>query len=100
MKTYGGKGSETSSREEVAHVVVRRDVDGDQYMSVAWTGKPPSNGTKLYTTPQAECAPRALTDERIDVIANDHFIGYNNLTRHQWQTFARAVEQAVKQKGG
>ena len=70
MKTDGGKGSETSSREAVAHVVVRRDVDGDQYISVAWTGKPPSNGTKLYATPQnsADIDAMRLGNEHLNAL--------------------------------
>jgi len=70
----GGKGSETSSREAVAHVVVRRDVDGDQYISVAWTGKPPSNGTKLFTAPQAECGKSS--GEAVGEITHSSFEGW------------------------
>lgn len=31
------------------------------------------------------------SDEQIDQLANEHFTQGNNLTRHQWQAFARAV---------
>jgi hypothetical protein len=39
----------------------------------------------------------ALSSGRIDEIANEHFMPSNNLTRHQWQSFARAILTANKE---
>jgi len=33
-----------------------------------------------------------LTDERIDANVDSHFMKLNNLTPHQWRSFARAIE--------
>ena len=44
-------------------------------------------------------AVEAVTDGEIDAAANDCFTAGNNLTRHQWRTFARAV-LALARKGG
>jgi hypothetical protein len=38
----------------------------------------------------------ALTPERVDEIANEHFIPSNNLTQHQWQSFARVIQAENK----
>lgn len=54
----------------------------------------------LLTSRAAPAAPavEAVTDGEIDAAANDCFTAGNNLTRHQWRTFARAV-LALARKG-
>ena len=48
--------------------------------------------------PHKPAAP-VLTDAEIDAIADKHFTTANNLTQHQWRSFARAVLAAAVPPG-
>jgi hypothetical protein len=63
--------------------------------------KPAAHDVVLYTATGAECAPRALTDEEISKLEKECW-GTLPTGRPFFDStkFARAIEQAVKQKGG
>jgi hypothetical protein len=101
MKTDGGKGAAAAF------------YDGrSKEPCLMWTFdgyKPAPHDVVLYTAPQAECAPRALTEASIiDLLCGQlssaiHFVkdaAFDKKEAMKVIEQARAIEQAVKQKGG